>query len=95
MIVDVTSQVNANGGDSVTFTAQNQGGNLGLGDYIYCFEIMAAAVPSGRTAVTTESKSPPTRVRTSPGSNQITKGGGAGFGLLAYLLERRGYHHTS
>lgn len=42
VIVDVTSQVNANGGDSVTFTAQNQGGNLGLGDYIYCFEITAA-----------------------------------------------------
>ncbi len=42
VIVDVTSQVNANGGDfSVTFTAQNQGGNLGLGDYTYCFEIVA------------------------------------------------------
>ncbi len=41
VIVDVTSQVNANGGDSVTFTAQNQGGNLGLGDYTYCFLITA------------------------------------------------------
>ncbi len=42
VIVDVTGQVNANDGDfSVTFTAQNQGGNLGLGDYTYCFEIVA------------------------------------------------------
>ncbi len=42
VIVDVTSQVNANGGDfSVAFTAQNQAGNLGLGDYTYCFEIVA------------------------------------------------------
>ena len=36
--VDVTDQVNANGGDfEVTFTAQNQGANLGLGTYDYCF----------------------------------------------------------
>ena len=42
VIVETTSQVNANGDLSVTFTAQNQGGNLGLGDYIYCFEITAA-----------------------------------------------------
>jgi hypothetical protein len=42
VIVDVTSQVNANGGDfSVTFTATNQDGNLGLGSYTYCFTITA------------------------------------------------------
>ncbi|MEJ2319526.1 MAG: hypothetical protein P8Y21_09285 [Gemmatimonadales bacterium] len=36
--VDVTDQVNANGGAfEVTFTAQNQDGTLGLGTYDYCF----------------------------------------------------------
>ena len=36
--VDVTDQVNANGGAfEVTFTAENQGGNLGTGTYDYCF----------------------------------------------------------
>lgn len=36
--VDVTDQVNTDGGDfEVTFTAQNQGGNLGAGSYDYCF----------------------------------------------------------
>jgi hypothetical protein len=42
--VDVTDQVNANGGDfSVTFTASNQTGGIlsGAGDYTYCFEIEA------------------------------------------------------
>lgn len=42
VVVDVTSQVNANGGNmNQTFTASNQGGNLGLGDYTYCFLITA------------------------------------------------------
>ncbi len=36
--VDVTDQVNSNGGDfEVTFTAENQDGNLGTGTYDYCF----------------------------------------------------------
>jgi hypothetical protein len=36
--VDVTDQVNDNDGDfEVTFTAENQDGNLGLGTYDYCF----------------------------------------------------------
>jgi hypothetical protein len=38
VIVDVTDQVNDNDGDfEVTFTAENQDGNLGLGSYDYCF----------------------------------------------------------
>jgi hypothetical protein len=36
--VDVTDQVNDNDGDfEVTFTAENQDGNLGVGTYDYCF----------------------------------------------------------
>jgi len=42
VFVDVTAQVNANGGDiTQTFTASNQSATLGLGDYTYCFLIEA------------------------------------------------------
>ncbi len=42
VIVNVTSQVQANNGDfSVTFTAANQSAANGLGPYTYCFEITA------------------------------------------------------
>ena len=42
VIADVTAEVQANGGDfDWLFTASNQGGNLGLGLYGYCFILTA------------------------------------------------------